>query len=766
MMIRYEIDTIVSLQSLFIDITENNADHSLQCLIESEVIQMPSAADRVASAILVAVDARPSIIPVLAQCAASLSHKIPQLKSRLLDRLSKSFACKRPLPTKASSFAFFYQSFAFELFSIEDVLAVIKKTAEKPEWVRSVCWLFSYFAPELEMAAPEYVHELVIAIRNASSTGSFPQMFKHIAETDGSHGWSAVKAERDFWAHSQTVVSLIHKDDIDGLKALAKTPTFSIDLRLAATPYFPSAALLNSPTIIQTAAFFGSVRCFKFLLSVGANLQVLDRAFVSLAQMAVAGGHIEVIRLCQIHQLDFSATLHAAVKYHHHFIFDWLSSTVSRDLTECDLAGQNLCHIASGSNNVALLHRLSDLGIHASPDHRGFTPLSVAVHHGHTECLELLLSDSSLDLSARGPSGLSPLSVAAKRGDLDTARLLIACGARPNEIEEDDPGPLIIACLYRQTAMVEYLLELPCIDPNEPAHNGVPLLLGVVRYGWEDVAESLLKDPRVDANAKLDDGRSVLYYAIKGGLRSTFHLLMARSNIDVTVRTTWGTTLLHMAVEDLEMTRALLTHPETDINAADEFGQTILHKAARCGNLEVVDLLLSHSEVDPNAIARKGGMPLHVAITTNNEAIAERIIQCEKADVNWYMPGCSSPFTLAASKDSRRIMTALIKRRDLDMTGEISHRKVRAPVPVAVSKGMTDIVELLLQHPNMDLDNPACGAKRALSIATHRGLNDCVRLLTANERVLDEPDELAKKKQKKQGLWKRLRRRRRSSNAE
>lgn len=76
----------------------------------------------------------------------------------------------------------------------------------------------------------------------------------------------------------------------------------------------------DNPTLINLASFYGSVKCFKFLLSNGANA---DEAL--LLKYAVAGGNIEIVRMLadSINGKKIGC-LSSAAKYHQNEILEWL----------------------------------------------------------------------------------------------------------------------------------------------------------------------------------------------------------------------------------------------------------------------------------------------------------------------------------------------------------------------------------------------------------------------------------------------------------
>ena len=73
-------------------------------------------------------------------------------------------------------------------------------------------------------------------------------------------------------------------------------------------------------SLIDFAAFFGSIKCFKFLLLNGSNTK-------NTGKYAVAGGNLEILHLCEQNHSTFEGSYEAAIKYHRNDIFHYLYET-------------------------------------------------------------------------------------------------------------------------------------------------------------------------------------------------------------------------------------------------------------------------------------------------------------------------------------------------------------------------------------------------------------------------------------------------------
>jgi hypothetical protein len=136
-------------------------------VLDTDLITTSIGIRRLASAIHIAVSARPLSIPVLAQFARALasaagpSNLLSTLKQTVLDVLWRSAVGHNPFPRNASSFAFLFQALKFN-FVIQFTKAFFPElTMPHIGW-----WLLAYFAPEFEAADREFLSDFVSRLRS------------------------------------------------------------------------------------------------------------------------------------------------------------------------------------------------------------------------------------------------------------------------------------------------------------------------------------------------------------------------------------------------------------------------------------------------------------------------------------------------------------------------------------------------------------------------------------------------------------------------
>jgi ankyrin repeat protein len=131
----------------------------------------------------------------------------------------------------------------------------------------------------------------------------------------------------------------------------------------------------------------------------------------------------------------------------------------------------------------------------------GNSPLILAARRaGNSRTVQLLL-ERGADATERSDAGISPIISAAASGDLETARLLLAAGAKADDFPKSNAPrvtdsaagmrtPLMWAALHNDVRMIRLLLERGA-DPNQSTYYGNPLSHACWSDGFE-AAELLI----------------------------------------------------------------------------------------------------------------------------------------------------------------------------------------------------------------------------------------------------------------------------------
>lgn len=213
--------------------------------------------------------------------------------------------------------------------------------------------------------------------------------------------------------HPNKIISMLLNDDIISLQKLAQDPLFSSDdvITLEENSYFFEPHFQTK--IINLAAYFGAIKCFKFLLLNGArlfpsgNYQINESE--SIENMAILGGNLEIVEI--IYSLGFSSfSLSTATLAHQNDIFFWI---IEHGFNQSENYIPVL-YAAAISNNLPIIIYCLKQGddINSSP----FNPLGAAVKSGNIEAVELLLTRRRLDVNITFQT-FTPYEIAQRNND-------------------------------------------------------------------------------------------------------------------------------------------------------------------------------------------------------------------------------------------------------------------------------------------------------------------------------------------------------------
>ena len=380
----------------------------------------------------------------------------------------------------------------------------------------------------------------------------------------------------------------------------------------------------DGSTALHWAAYWDDLSLVDLLLTAGARVDAADDQGITPLWLACAngGGTVIVERL-----LGAGANADAAHS-----------------------SGETALMSAARTGNTAAVGLLlaSGADVGAAERNRGQTALMWAAAQGHTGIVHSLLA-AGADLHARSKvrpqlvnstgnadytgvmevqaGGFTPLLFAARGGHVDVVRALVAAGAPAGEAAADGTTALVIAAHSGHTPAALTLLEAGA-DPNA-AGSGYTGLHIAIRRGDVALVKALLARG-ADPNARLvkatparrlsDDvalarplvGATPLWLAANFAQPEIIGLLTAAgASVDATAND--GTTPL-MAAFGRNPAAALaaarrLVEDGAQVNAADEDGDTALHRAASSGFDEIIRLLAANgARLEPRN--KQGQTPL------------------------------------------------------------------------------------------------------------------------------------------------------------
>lgn len=275
-------------------------------------------------------------------------------------------------------------------------------------------------------------------------------------------------------------------------------------------------------------------------------------------------------------------------------------------------------HIIAYFGYEEMISELLNHGFEAdAEDSTRRTPLWWAASQGHHGVVELLLSQSHVNVNNRGHFSrfgyliytATPLGIAAAAGKDETVKLLM----EREDVDVNLPGPhdsspLSSAAKEGHSTVVELLLTQRDIEVNSRCDAGQMPLSRAVEYERGDVLTQLLKHKDVQINSKDIRGDTPLASAAFSGQKGIVEMLLGCSDIEVNTQDRRGWTPLLHAVRFgyTAVVKLLLSHSDIDVNAKENRGKSPLASAVIEGNAAIVRLLCAHPDVDLDPRDNKG----------------------------------------------------------------------------------------------------------------------------------------------------------------
>lgn len=326
---------------------------------------------------------------------------------------------------------------------------------------------------------------------------------------------------------------------------------------------------------------------------------------------------------------------------------------------------------------------------------------------------------------------MTPLMIAAARGDLETARLLVDRREGRADLDEGRPGlgtPLILAANNGHREIVRFLLDRGAgANRWETGHrrlNDLPrsALTAAARAGYEGIVELLLdRGARVDA-APENDATALMEAARRGHFGICTLLLNRGADVNLRVRGD-GTPLIAAAEGgDVALAELLLDRGADPRKSSSGDGNPLI-AAARSGNTGMVRLLLDRG-ADPDEWVDGDESGFFHALRQGDARMVEDMIDAG-ADVDARWPGDGSPLIVAAKRGDREIADALLRAGagpDVGVDGDGN------PLIQAARNGSVDLVARLVED-GADVNSSVEGDGSPLIAAARSGRLEVVTFL-------------------------------------
>lgn len=365
--------------------------------------------------ILIFSEIRPKLIPYYCELLIFLNSTNSSIKSILLEKFFKASNCDESIFLNANNFYFLRQMMMTDFYSPEEIVARIELYSKdhSPEHFYSST-IFCYFAPELKELNSELYFTLFELFTKEMELITAPGCLHSIYMNYDSLSANDFEIYHKLFEQK----SYIETDSIDEFQKTVSDVNHRIHPSIFGLP----PILQNMPTLIQCAAFYGSLKIFKFLLLNEADLSMKDGVSRTLVHFAVAGGNLEIVHILDQYEQDFEGSLHVAAKFHQYEIFTWLVENRQMDIHDGFVLSQ-----ASIKANLQEMLFLFENDVDPNlTDESGWTPLHYASRDNVICSIKLLLSHAKIDPNLDNNGNTTALDNAVINGRYEAVEFLIS----------------------------------------------------------------------------------------------------------------------------------------------------------------------------------------------------------------------------------------------------------------------------------------------------------------------------------------------------
>lgn len=509
-----EIDRLINIQNTFYGIDESNIAESIDQLKELDVVTSKENCEQFARLILSFLFVHPRVIPLFADMIKAFQDD-NEFKEIMYLQIFHSFFRVIEEMSDHYQMSLLYHCMSKGIYSPEKIISTIKENfITKKHFQIQHAFVFLYFAPEIEENDMLFFKKYRLNALLSPNRCSISSIISEI-DTYSENNWFKLKEMRSLIHCGNKIFKIILEDDVNAFRALAATANFDLEQSFVLPPLSPFHYLEENPPLISVAAAVAAVNIFKYLISNNVKMDVIVPRFGSLAQNAIVGGNLEIIRLVEQYGGDFKGTLPTSVRYYHNDIFHWLHDTkfpTDEDLLTLSPTKSTVLSQSSAVCNIYIMNFCMERGLsfELSPDAEFETTyLDNACYMGYLDLVKMMIDYGKNEKQ----TGLC-YYLAAKNGHHQLMDLLYQTyHFNPSDIyEERDALAMTLFNSHRTT--FEKLLKLPDLEIRTTFEDGLTTTVYGASQGDVELMKMLREKLGPKEIMKKVQGQPLYFYSV------------------------------------------------------------------------------------------------------------------------------------------------------------------------------------------------------------------------------------------------------------
>lgn len=373
--------------------------------------------------------------------------------------------------------------------------------------------------------------------------------------------------------------------------------------------------------VITQAVHKGLLDYVKILIEAGASTQT-DRGYLHILILAAREGHLLIVKYLHESGIDLNIGLIEDNVKH-----DALFYAINRE--HFDIArylvgnGAEIYHKHLGNfvvlGKINCVECLLDIG--ADPNVEvDVTPLSKAAKAGNIEIVKLLLARGASANLAGTNQKLFPLFLAADNNHFEIVKLLVENGADVNQVlEEGNESAIFRAVRVKNDEMVDYLLDKrACVKIKNKI--GVTLIASAALAGSSTLTKKFV-DMGLEIDSLATNQRTPLFFAVISGCADTVRVLL-KAGADPNAEVCDGKKLIQYAKE-YSILHELISHGG-EFDGRFKTGKTLLQKVIENDDVFAVKKILAKT----SRVSERTKM-IAIVVQKGNLAILRHLLKSE-----------------------------------------------------------------------------------------------------------------------------------------
>ena len=701
-------EKLSQLQSLLTDITEENFDETKAKVLELPHLKNIEGIYQFVHELMDIFEIRVQSLPVLAKLikflieSQSEENKLCEIKRVILKSAFRPFG-KPFLHRKMEALMFVRHLMLQNALSIEEITRKIKnilndcifETAENS-------LLYFFFGGELETYDPPLFTLL------SQKTNRHDNPLESVIDTLDllcANGWEKMHDLTFFGALKGTPLYACFVDDPTLLQ--------NVDIHEKYTDLFfqPRFLYERTSSIIQIAAFYGAVKCFKLLAE--------KMSLAGCEKHAAAGGNKEIIAMIKEKGFSMLKSIKIAARFRRYELFEEIFNKSNFCVNDSAYEALNADEATTNDaifskcarvNNVrSMLYSLSH---GANPTKWNVNDMIfISAEEGHRGILKLLASIPGIE--APGVTkGTTALFAAAEGGHLGTLKALLKMKGADPSVRKGSRTMLHMAAYNGHQDVVEHLITSGLVDVNATDASKKTPIFYAIDGCYISVIKTFINAPDINLNAKDSDGLTPMHYAAKTAPPGIISFLKDIKGFDFNAKDKLGNTPFHYAAcrETKMIAEQLALASGIDFSIPNKQGNTPLHLAAQTLS-HVIEFVITIPGIDVNAVNKEGQTPLHIAAKRNRVESTQVLVAAEHVNINAHDNKGMTPLVIASQAGFIDVVKILTKTPGIDPNDG-------NPLYYAALNGWTDVVINLIETPGINLSQPGPDGKLYLDVIT------------------------------------------------